>query len=352
MNKKKPRILIIRCGLLGDTVDSTVVIKPLVKYFGEDLKIEWVTKPNLSDLFMFDARISPLIVRFTKLPLILNIDKLKIVFNSLFNPYDAVINLELGDKFKNLARFTRSKIKIGMPYKYVSEDVENEHRVNHQLRILKSYFSDLNTNNTYPYLIGSDINIKKKYNIHNKYVVICPTNSHFKKRNYRGFRAWPLKNWQILINKIIEETNLDIVITGSANEKRYIEQLDLYNQRIHNLTGNTILPNLVNIMKHSECTIATDSGSVHVAGVSSKKVISLHGPTPFNKTGPYGNGKNLIIEANINLGCSPCYNTNKIKMCSSNKCLINLSPDMVYDNINDNKKFSKKNNIFKLKNLR
>jgi len=352
MNKKKPRILIIRCGLLGDTVDATAVVKPLVDYYGEELEIEWVTKPNLSDLFMFDSRISPLFVRFTKLPLLFNIDKLKIILKSLFNPYDAVINLELGNKFLSLAWLTRGKIKVGLPYKYISENIQNEHRVKHQLRILKSYFSDLSIDGYYPYLIGSDIDIKKKYNIHNKYIVICPTNSHFNKKNYRGYRAWPLQNWQILIDKVINETNLDIIITGSTNEKRYIAQLNLYNPRIHNLTGRTILPNLVNIMKSSECTIATDSGSVHVAGVSARKVIALHGPTPFSETGPYGNGKNIIIQANLKLSCSPCYNTNIIKMCNSNKCMINLSPELVFSYITQRGNMSVIKNTVKLKNLK
>jgi ADP-heptose:LPS heptosyltransferase len=82
-------------------------------------------------------------------------------------------------------------------------------------------------------------------------------------------------------------------------------------------------------MKNSECVIANDSGSVHVAGVSCKKVISLHGPTPFAETGPYGNSTNEIIEANLNMSCSPCYNTNRITSCPENKCMIDLSPDKV-----------------------
>ena len=66
MIRRIPRILIIRCGLLGDTIDSTAVVRPLVEYYGNDLKIEWLTKPYLKDLFKYDSRISPLILRFTK----------------------------------------------------------------------------------------------------------------------------------------------------------------------------------------------------------------------------------------------------------------------------------------------
>jgi ADP-heptose:LPS heptosyltransferase len=86
-------------------------------------------------------------------------------------------------------------------------------------------------------------------------------------------------------------------------------------------------------MKNSECVVATDSGSVHIAGVSCKKVISLHGPTPFEETGPYGNSMNQIIEASSNMPCSPCYNTSKITSCPENKCMIDLSPDKILEYI-------------------
>lgn len=331
MTKKKKRILIIRCGLLGDTIDSTVVVKPLIDHYGDDLEIDWVTKPNLESLFQYDTRINPLFLRFTKLPLLLNIDKLKVVLKSFLNPYEAVINLELGKKFIGLARFTRSKIKVGLPNKYIAEDIKNEHRVRHQLRILQSFYKDINVENAYPYLIGSGIDIEKVYNINQKYIVMCPTNSKYHKSNHRGYRAWPLKNWQELIDKVLLKTNFDIVITGNSNEKEFINRLNLNHLRIHNLCGKTSIPNLVELMKNSLCAIANDSGSVHVAGVSCQKVIALHGPTPFKETGPYGSGSNKIIEANINMKCSPCYNTEAIRRCASNLCMINLSADTVFN---------------------
>ena len=329
MNKKKPRILIIRCGLLGDTIDSTAVVKPLIDYFGDELTIDWLTKPNLIDLFKYDSRISPIVLKFTKLPLLINFGKLKIIFKSYLNPYDAVINLEVGSKFKNFARLIKSKIKVGQPYKYVAENRKNEHRVKHQLRILQSYFKDINSDECYPYLIGSNINVVREYGISNKYIVVCPSNSKFNKKNHRGYRAWPLSNWRSLIKKIITQTALDVVITGGKNEKEFIDQLNVRDSRVHNLCGKTSLPNLYEVMKDSECVIATDSGSVHVAGVSCKKVVSLHGPTPFKETGPYGNSMNTIIEANLKMPCSPCYNTSRITSCPENKCMIDLSPDRV-----------------------
>ncbi len=333
MNKKKPRILIIRCGLLGDTIDSTAVVKPLTEYFGDELTIDWITKPNLIDLFKYDSRISPIVLKFTKLPLLINMGKLKIILKSYMNPYDAVINLEVGSKFKNFARLIKSKIKVGQPYKYVAENRKNEHRVKHQLRILQSYFKNINADECYPYLVGSNIDVAHEYGIINKYIVICPATSKNNKKNHRGYRAWPLKNWKDLIKKIISQTTLDIVITGGKNEKEFIDVLNIQNDRVHNLCGVTSLPNLYEVMKNSECVIANDSGSVHVAGVSCKRVIALHGPTPFEETGPYGNSMNEIIEANLKMHCSPCYNTSRITSCPENKCMIDLSPDRILEYI-------------------
>jgi heptosyltransferase-2 len=122
---------------------------------------------------------------------------------------------------------------------------------------------------------------------------------------------------------------LDIVITGGKNEKKFIDQLSVQSDRVRNLCGVTSLPNLYEVMKNSECVVATDSGSVHVAGISCKKVISLHGPTPFKETGPYGNSMNEIIEGNLKMPCSPCYNTSRISSCPENKCMIDLSPDRI-----------------------
>ena len=64
---------------MGDTIDSTAIVKPLLELYGQDLEIEWVTKPNLELLFKYDFRITPIILRFTNLPLLINIGKLKIM---------------------------------------------------------------------------------------------------------------------------------------------------------------------------------------------------------------------------------------------------------------------------------
>ena len=39
MIKQNKKILIIRCGLLGDTVDATSVVDPLLEHYGNEVDI-------------------------------------------------------------------------------------------------------------------------------------------------------------------------------------------------------------------------------------------------------------------------------------------------------------------------
>ena len=53
MIKQNKKVLVIRCGLLGDTVDETSVIEPLIEVYGSDVDIHWVSKPGISELFKY-----------------------------------------------------------------------------------------------------------------------------------------------------------------------------------------------------------------------------------------------------------------------------------------------------------
>ena len=80
--KQKKRVLVIRCGLLGDTVDATSVIEPLIENFGNNVEINWVSRPGICDLFKHDNRIKKVFVlKYTNLSFLFNLDKLRIIFD-------------------------------------------------------------------------------------------------------------------------------------------------------------------------------------------------------------------------------------------------------------------------------
>jgi|TARA_B100001750_G_scaffold234673_1_gene236316 ADP-heptose:LPS heptosyltransferase len=330
--KKKKRVLIIRCGLLGDTVDATSVIEPLIDYFGKNLEIFWVSRPGICDLFKYDKRIKRVFsLRHTNLSSLFNIDKLRIIVDSYFQPYDLILNLEIGKKFNDIVSMCRASKKIGMPYHFIDDDIFKEHRVEHQLRILNVFTKDYDGEKAVPSIVGESTEyVKGKFLLDKKFIVLCPTNSHFKKENHRGYRAWPIGNWKGLINKIIAETNLNILLVGSNDEQKYFKHFYPLNGRITDLSGKTTIPELITIMKLSSCVVATDSGSVHVAGASAKNIISIHGPTNHYQSAPYKTPANNVKIASLDLPCSPCYDTPQIKNCPKNICMYDLTAEKIF----------------------
>jgi ADP-heptose:LPS heptosyltransferase len=331
MIKQNKKVLVIRCGLLGDTVDATSVIQPLIELYGSELEIHWVSKPGICDLFKYDSRIKKVYkLKHTKLPFIFNIQKFNIILNSLFSPYELIINLEIGSKFNDIVKFSRSKNKIGMPFKYIKDDIFKEHRVKHQLRILDELFHKYNKDNARPSIVGIGINhIIKKFPIKDNYIVMCPTNSHIGNQNHRGYRSWPDNNWKDLINRVLLETSLNIFLVGDQNEKKYFKTFYPLKKRIYDLSGKTTIPELITIMENSKCVVATDSGSAHIAGAVAKNIISIHGPTNFYQSAPYSTKYNNVKVATLNLKCSPCYDTEVIKNCKNNICMQDLNAETV-----------------------
>ena len=337
MIKQSKKILVIRCGLLGDTVDATSVIEPLIEIYGTGIEIHWVSKPFISELFKCDKRVTKVFeLRHTKLPFLFNLEKFKIIANAFFNPYDLILNLEIGTKFNDIVRYSRAYNKIGMPLNYIPDDLFKEHRVSHQLRILDSFNPIYKKEKAIPSIIGTNIDfIKNKFPINKPYIVLCPTNSHVGNVNHRGYRSWPEKNWRNLIQKILDETTLNILLVGNKDEKKYFKIFYPLDQRVHDIAGMTDIPELISIMKESKCVVATDSGSAHIAGASAKNIISIHGPTNSYQSAPYKTQNNMVKIASLNLKCSPCYDTDVIKNCKKNICMHSLEPDLVFDMIED-----------------
>ena len=337
MVKQSKKVLVIRCGLLGDTVDATSVIEPLIDYFGKKVEIHWVSKPGIADLFKFDKRVKKVyMLRHTKLPYYLNIDKFRIILNSLTNPYELILNLEIGKKFNDIVKLTKAKNKIGMPYSHTLDDIFQEHRVNHQLRILNQFYDKYDKEKAKPSIVGVKYDeIKDKFPIKEKYIVMCPTNSHVGNENHRGYRSWPAVNWKELISQILNKTDLNIILVGNKDEKEYFNIFYPLTKRVFDISGTTSVPELITIMKHSNYVVATDSGSVHIAGAVAKNIVSIHGPTNSFQSAPFSTKKNNVKIASLNLKCSPCYDTNVIKMCEKNICMYDLKADEIFQLIKE-----------------
>lgn len=326
------KILIIRCGALGDLVYATSVIDALKYEYGEDTIIDFVSTPGSGTLFDLDYRINKVFsLKHKKLPIWLSFQKRNIINYSINHPYDILINFEYGKQFKSLIDTISAKKKIGA----LVEDIKIPKNLKHAVDITKYMFKEIVSdevyNKSFPKLIGTPLNvIKEKFNLPEKYIIISPSNSH-QKRNILNYRAWENESWKSLIEKLNKD--IKVIIVGNKGEDEFFDKLKPYPDGVLDLVGQTPLVDLIGIIEGAVGLVATDTGTAHMASAVNTEVFALIGPTPANETGPYQTPYNKVNIISANLECSPCYKTEVMKNCKDNICMKQISVEMVYNSI-------------------
>lgn len=326
------KILIIRCGALGDLVYATSVIDALKYQFGNDTIIDFVSTPGTAGIFKVDTRVNQVFpLKHKKLPIWLSQDKQNIIKNSKKERYDYLINFEYGKQFTSLIKDIHADVKIGANLKMPVIPTN----ITHSVEITKYMFKDIVDeevyNRSFPRLIGTPINeVKTKYNLPDKYIIISPSNSH-QKRNILNYRAWENDSWKDLILRLNE--HIKVVIIGNKGEDEFFNKLKPYPSEVIDLVGKTPLVDLIGVIENANALVATDTGTAHIASSVSTEVFTLIGPTPANVTGPYQSPTNKVHIITSNKDCSPCYKTEVMKNCKDNICMKDISVEQVFNSI-------------------
>ncbi len=331
MKNNVKKVLIIRCGALGDLVYATSVIDAMRFEHGEDIQIDFVCTPGPAKLFTKDYRVNKVfILKHKKLPIWMSSQKKEIISASKIEQYDLLINFESGKQFRSLVENIHSKEKIG----YFCSKVD-QGDLRHMVKITKNVFKDLvsseNFEKSNPKLIGEDIKIvKEKYSLPQNYIVISPSNSHNKKSRL-NYRAWVHENWKELIADLSKDITL--VMIGGPGEEHFFEPLKPYADNVIDLVAKTSIPELVGIINGAKATISTDTGTAHISSAVNTPIFCLIGPTPEDVTGPYKHKDNEVYIITSDIECRPCYKTEVMKNCNDNRCMKMITPAMVINSI-------------------
>lgn len=324
------RILVIRCGALGDLVYATSVIDALRCEYGNDIQIDFVCTPVSAKLFEYDDRVKNIyLLKHKKIPIIFSTQKKAIIKSSKKEPYDLLINFEMGNQFRSLVEKIVANKKAG----WFCEDIKITKT--HMVEICKEFYSSVvsieNLENSYPRLYGEDFEtLNKKLDLPKKYIIISPSNSHNKKKGL-NYRAWPHSNWKELLDLLPQD--LSIVVIGAKGEEHFVEPLKPYSTNVIDLVGKITIPQMISVVENAKALIVTDTGTAHIASAVNTPVFCLIGPTPAEQTGPYKTPFNEVHIITAKLECSPCYKTKVMKNCKDNICMKNITPQMVKETL-------------------
>jgi ADP-heptose:LPS heptosyltransferase len=121
----------------------------------------------------------------------------------------------------------------------------------------------------------------------------------------------------------LTDQGLAVVLTGSPGDAALAEFIVTQCPiPVINLAGRTTLGELARVLKGAAFAVTTDTGPMHLAAALGTRVVALFGPTAPWRTGPFGQGHEII---RLELECSPCFR----RECPEPRCLTELPVAMV-----------------------
>jgi len=143
-------------------------------------------------------------------------------------------------------------------------------------------------------------------------------------------REWPLDCFLKVAKDLLSDPQLYFVLIGTERTSLKARQLveGLGYGRCVNFTGQTSIPELMELFLLSDLLISNDCGLSHLASLTALKKIVIFGPESPKVFGPLGAGDGIVYAG---LPCSPCLSAfnHRNSSCRDNKCLQAIRPEAV-----------------------
>ncbi len=331
MNNRQPRILIVKLSSLGDVIHALPTLEALRSLYPEG-HITWLVEephaPVLAAHPALDAvwpvpRLRPGKGRF--LPDLR--DSLKLVRRVRGQPFDLVIDLQGLLKSAVWVALSRSPRKLGydrtreLSYLALTERLApydpEAHAIWRYLNVARSLGAPAEAPRFglgFPW--PEDLSHLLPLEADQPLAVLHP-----------GARwptkLWPATHWARLADWLARDKGFRVVITGSPGDRAQAEEIVALSETPPlNLAGRTSLAELAAVLKQARVAVTTDTGPMHLAAALGTPVTALFGPTAPWRTGPFGEGHQVV---RLEIDCSPCFQ----RQCPKPRCLLELPVSQV-----------------------
>jgi 3-deoxy-D-manno-octulosonic-acid transferase/heptosyltransferase-1 len=137
-------------------------------------------------------------------------------------------------------------------------------------------------------------------------------------------KLWEDEKFSHLADRIVSELDTKVVFTGGKEKASVDKIISMMSKPAVNLAGRTTLRELACVYESAEAVISTDSGPMHISAAVKTPTVALFGPTDPVRTGPYGEGHQIV---RAGLPCSPCF----LKSCTTRLCMEEITVDTVFE---------------------
>jgi len=140
---------------------------------------------------------------------------------------------------------------------------------------------------------------------------------------YGPAKQWPIAYYQELAGKLIAAGD-QVLVFGSDKERAIGEQIGLAGKNVINLCGKTRLEDVVDLIALCDSVVSNDSGLMHVACATGRRVIAIYGSSSPSYTPPLSKNAEVIYRY---LECSPCFK--RVCPLGHTNCLTGIDSEIL-----------------------
>ncbi len=295
MIENPKKILIIRCGAIGDVLHTSETYRSIKRTY-PDCEIHYLTTEIPAKMISADKDISKIIT----IEKVSYQNVFKLIPTLKEEKYDLIINLQPSLKLRLLALFAKPK-KVSN----YDKDLE-KHAVFNFYETAANAVKGLEFKNELKLYIPDEV----------KNAVKCaiPTDKKF-----------------------IVMTTQAGPVRGTNEDRELLSSFENINPQIFNLAGRFNILESAALFSFSEYMIGADTGPLHIASATGKPIcIALYGAMAIPRTGLVGEKHHSV--KSTKLGCIPCQKRFcKLRNGEYSPCMDDISPDDIMQIIeNDN----------------
>ncbi len=340
------KILILQLAGVGDLVMASPTLKALRTRFKDTyiglLVISRSSQlikgcPYIDDLFVLDIKHTNLMEFFRRRTFIKVYKTIKELHQQRF---DMLINLEHISSWMGALKMAIIFWLIGAEYRIgrdtdgkgfffnfkVKEKLQGQkHEVEANLDVARALGADVNEIKLEVPIFDEDrkfvSNFLAQYGVSDKDLLIGLNPGVFDLS-----RRWFEKHWIQLADRLFEQYDCKIIITGHKSEKKMINKIaSLIKKKSVIVTTDLNLKQLTGLIEKLNLFITNDTGPMHIAVATETPLVSLFGPSDIHKFSPYyKSDKYLTLRKEVD-----CYRPCDKFKCRNRKCMKLITPDDV-----------------------
>lgn len=313
MIENPQKVLIIRCGAIGDVLHTSEVYRSIKRTY-PNCKIHYLTTDIPAKMISADRDIDKIItVEKVKYK-----DLFKILPELKNEKYDVIINLQPSFKLRLLTLLSGAK-------KTLNYDKNLDiHAVLNFYETAGNEIKGLSFKNELKLYIPPSIieSVKMAIPTDKKFVVMTTQAGPV-----REGKKWRVEKFKELALKIVEKYDVAVILTGTAGDREYVKPFEGLSPQIFNLAGRFDILESAGMFSLAEYMIGADTGPLHIASATGKPIcIGLYGAMAIHRTGIVGEKHHSVKSSQ--LGCIPCQKRFcKLRNGEYSPCMDNISPD-------------------------